>query len=335
MSHRQRGRRWVVLAVLATVVTLVAQPSSQADDDWYPGIPANDGTVDEQWTNAASGGMGYSTLAKQWFRTPVQMATARTRMPPPEPAVVDPVTGVKTVTYPVVAKALLVSPEGAPANYGYMAPVTVRSVGFGLMPVEATLQVSQRRKDGYPVPLSVNLYGDWAYPPDGSADPQFVSAAMRPTVVDDAFNVQILDIKIDGVDIGLTGDCRTVTPAPVHLVGPAYKIDYPDRYPTYQAEWYATHDPKTYYNPFYGGYMAGTITIPPFTGCTTAAGDDLSALMTTSASGPDNPIEATSGWPCGNEIDGAAWPPAPGDNTPKKAGCEGVTPLPYPARGSD
>jgi hypothetical protein len=243
-------------------------------------------------------------------------------------------------------RAFMVSPAGAPANYGYLPQMTVRSVGFGLIPVEATVQVSQRRENGYPVAAGAVVRGRDYY--DATRPGGFSLQVGDGTVVDDAFNVQIVGVRVDGVDLSLTGDCRTVTPAPVHLVGPGYRI--PDPYRTvpgqlWPQEWFRTQDPSTFYHPLMGGQLDGTMTIPPFTGCTTASGDDLSALMTLSVSGPGNPISARTGWPCARTIAGAGWPLAPGQSTPKSTiadgwkptgrpteGCNGTRPFDYPER---
>lgn len=317
------ARTWRAVAVALLVATLLGTAQSSRADDWYPGIPPNDGTVDDSWSSVASGGIGYSKLAKQWFRNPAGMTVARSTQS------TAPRNGSNLIFDSLVrAQAYFVSPGGAPGNYGYLAPVTVRSVGFGMIPVEATLQLSQRRKDGYPLPLTVNLVGTEYREFQGGVY-RATALVEEPVVVNDALNVSILKVKIDGLDLGLKPGCRTVTPAPVHLVGPGYTIDTPDN----QRAWFASHDPKTYFNPFYGGYMAGTVTIPAFTGCRTTSGDDISALMTKSASGTDNPIEAQSGWLCENPDlvkNGAFWPLAPGMNSPKKAGCEGVKEFPYP-----
>jgi hypothetical protein len=256
--------------------------------------------------------------------------------------------------YHVKGVAFIVSPKGAPANYGYMPPMTVRSVGFGLMPVEATVQVSQRRKNGYPIPLQAQLdmtaYGD----PTGTLHDD-VKQVGHPVVVEDAFNIHILKVKVDGVDVGLTGDCRTKTPAPVKVSSPEFTIPLPHQPPhdpkvdtDYFHEWFRTHDPSEYFSPTYGGELNGTITIPAFTGCTTKTGDDLSALMTLSVSGAGNPVTATAGFQCASPHQAGA-PLAPGQSTPKltpgwgrvsandpgadAAGdCYGPAQLPYPDR---
>src|SRR5262249_54173610 len=145
----------------------------------------------------------------------------------------------------VRASTYFVSPKGAPENYGYLEPMTVRSVGFGLMPVEATVQVSQRRSNGLPVPIHVLLHNS--------------ALTMRPNnqwsgpdQVNDAFNLRIIAVKIDGVDLGLNGNCRTVEPAPVSMTSPEFVIPNADQ-PGAEAEWYHTHDPSTYFNPISGG----------------------------------------------------------------------------------
>src|SRR6478609_8540427 len=140
------------LAVLLLAALLTTAQSSQADDEpeWYPGLPdLTFGT----WSNASQGGLSYARRAKQWFRTPAAMTTAEVAIPPNDPD--DPGKGS------VRAEAYFVSPKGAPANYGYLEPMTVRSVGFGMIPVEATVQVSQRRENGFPVPVRVRLDARW------------------------------------------------------------------------------------------------------------------------------------------------------------------------------
>ncbi|WP_300680466.1 hypothetical protein [Nocardioides sp.] len=331
---RPRSTVRLLLASAMAAAVMAAVPSSKADD-WWPGIP-NAVDVADAWYGSAVGGMGYSTKAAQWFRNPVGISVARAQ------ATMQGSVGVPQVDSSgnpanvqrgeAVGEAYIVSPSGAPANYGYLAPATVRSVGFGLMPVEATIQVSQRRRNGYPIPIRAVLHGRWVARHLGEPYSEIIS---EPVVVDDALNVEVKAVKIDGRSVGLRPGCRTRTPAPIHLVGPGYIIDTPQDEPG----WFASHDPTTFYSPFHGGYMEGTITIPPFTGCRTATGDDISALMTVSASGPGNPIKAVSSDPfeCSDHmphIDGQRWPFPPGASTPKKTGCAGPMTLPYPPRPS-
>lgn len=336
--HRKRYLRHGTWAVVLCGILVFGAQSSRADD-FYPGLPDPDGTTGSSWGGASQGGMSYAKRAKQWFRSPDGMVTFTA-------AIIDQGPGDgNSRSFGAFGEAFIVSPKGAPENYGYLPPMTVRSVGFGLIPVEATVQISQRRANGYPIPLSTTLTGTDYY---DSASPGGVSRQeSHPTVVKDAFNVELLGVRIDGVDLGLTGNCRTTTPAPFTMIGPAYTIPLPRRSLNFDREWYQSQDPSRFFHPNWGGQLSGTITIPPFTGCTTASGDDLSALMTLSVSGPDNPLTARVGWPCDREVTGVGWPLAPGEATPKlvpetwrplggePGGCPGTKKIPYPERPGD
>lgn len=333
MQRKQLLRRGV-LAVLSAALVFSAQ-ASQADE-WYPGLPDPDTSTGGTWGAAAQGGISYAKRAKQWFRSPMGMVTFTAMVfqrPSDDPLVYK---------FGATGQAYFASPKGAPEPYGYLEPMTVRSVGFGLMPVEATVQVSQRRRNGYPIPLISTLSGEDHYRPGGGLAYEQVS---NETVVKDAFNVQILKVRVDGQDLELNGDCRTVEPAPLTMIGPRYTIPDPDSTPTAKEDWYRAADPSTFFHPFWGGQLKGNMTIPAFTGCTTASGDDLSALMTLSVSGPDNPVSARVGWPCNRAQDGAGWPLATGQSNPRATrgggwkpnggasdGCTGSEPFDYPAR---
>lgn len=326
-------------AVLLVGALLSAAQSSQADDppEWYPGLPEREFGL---WSNASQGGMSYAKRAKQWFITPTGMAVAEAR-----PFVDPDDMGRQSIR----AAGYFVSPEGAPANYGYLEPMTVRSVGFGLMPVEATVQVSQRRENGLPLPVRVDLRSHSRLrprtPTPDNPNVNYLDKTYLETTISDSFNVHVLSVKVDGVDLRITGDCRTVEPAPVVMSSPEYTIVDHDRYADYgEIDWFLMNDPSTYYHPTKGGELRGTMTIPPFTGCTTEGGDDLSRLITLSASGPDNPVVARTGFPCPFEEDGANAPVPPGVSSPRLGGghapsdlldpryCPGIKPFEYPER---
>jgi hypothetical protein len=318
------------MAVLLMAALLTTAQSSRADDEpeWYPGLP--DATFGS-WANTSQGSMSYARRAKQWFISPTGMTVA-------EFAIDDLPQVGDAQGQRIPAEGYFVSPKGAPGNYGYLEPMTVRSVGFGMIPVEATVQVSQRREDGFPVPVRAELV----------ATSRFYSIAGRrtsdytvaDTKVSDSFNVKIVAVKVDGVDLGLNGDCRTVEPAPVAMTGPGFTIidttqPYKGRpaHDTYYAEtgWYLDHDVSTYFHPTKGGELTGTMTIPAFTGCTTAAGDDLSRLLTLSVSGADNPVKARVGFQCPYNVDNANAPAPPGASNPRLAtGHAGTPPLWHP-----
>ncbi|WP_244931813.1 hypothetical protein [Nocardioides sp. W7] len=296
--------------------------SSQADE-WYPGLPD---TTFGSWANASQAGLSHAKRAKQWFRSPAAMSVAEVMF-----------GQFETDKYWIRASGYFVSPKGAPENFGYLEPMTVRSVGFGMIPVEATIQVSQRREGGYPAPVEVLLrYNAIKYPGTTRVDRDY-----QETLIQDSLNVRVLSVRVDDVDLGLNGDCRTETPAPVTMRGPAYRMDRVNERSA--EEWFRAQDPSTYYHPTFGGQLTGTMTIPPFTGCTTTTGDDLSDLLTLSASGPDNPVIARTSWSCAYDVNGAPAPLPPGASNPKLGGeaggsspgmdtCAGPKPFEYPAR---
>jgi hypothetical protein len=325
---------------------VVALPQSSHGEE-FPGLPDPDSTA--VYNSAAQGGLAYAKRAKQWVRSPDGMVTFYGRTV--EGRVDGDCHHVCDKHFESSGRAFFVSPEGAPADYGYLAPMTVRSVGFGLIPVEATVQISQRRQDGLPIPFESSLAGSNHV--DTSVQSRTLYSVSNGVTVEDSMNVQILKVLVDGVDLGLTGDCRTVTPAPMTMTAPGYTIPDPSRTPTTRLEWFARADPNSFFHPDWGGTLNGTIDIPPFTGCTTASGDDLSELMTLSASGPDNPISARIGWRCFLvDENGSPRPLRAGQNTPKAAKAAtagnpefsagdagkcgyGTQKFEYPTRGAD
>lgn len=322
------------IAVLLAGALLAGAQSSQAEDEpeWYAGLPD---TTFGNWTNASQGSMSYAKRAKQWFISPQGMVVAEA---------INEQDPDNIRRQWIRAEGYFVSPTGAPANYGYLEPMTVRSVGFGLMPVEATVQVSQRFVDGYPSPVRARLGATSTV----TRDPDTGAITRRDIeyhsiTVEDSFNVRVLSVRVDGMDMGLNGDCRTIEPAPVKMATPSYVREDTQNGPP-EDEWFRSRDPSTYFQPFYGGELNGSMTIPPFTGCTTTAGDDLSRLLTLAASGPDNPVVARAGWPCAFQEDGANAPAPPGVSSPMLGSghapgggtdprwCPGVKPFAYPAR---
>jgi len=330
-------RRLLGLGALTAALLFAFQGSAQAAFLPYPGLPEpapNLSAANWYWVQQA--GMSETVKAEQYVALPpLTMASwGGTRQLPPS----EPLTG----RFVTIGDTAFVSPPGAPKPYGYMPPLRVRSVGFGMLPVEATMQISQRFKDGKVVPVHAEV-GATTYQAHDSPNYE----VQDDVVVTDAFNVQVTKVTLDGVSVGLTGDCHTVTPAPVRLVGKGYAVprsvhdaglDTP--------EWpRKTFGLANFFNPLIGGQLSGTMTIPPFTGCTTKNGDDLSPLLTLSASGPGNKVVATASACVQQSTFGL--PPAPGDwdkypfpdvgqsSNPDIAWCRplaGDELIPYPAR---
>lgn len=98
------------------------------------------------------------------------------------------------------------------------------------------------------------------------------------TVVDHEM-IRLHDVYVNGdsksgteLDVGDT--CETATPVTITLTGVG----------TYQ--------------PVLGGPLEGTVTIPPFTGCVGANGQNLDSIFTGSISGPGNFMRMIQGRPC-------------------------------------
>jgi hypothetical protein len=315
----------VGLGILAAVLMLGCQWSARAEPfSPYPGLPEvsfpNGG-----WAFASEVGMSETAKAKQWVRVPALTAASWNGA---EPSGVDPEPGVK-YRYAVKGDAVFVSPPGYKEGYGHMAPMTVRTVGFGMVPVEATVQVSQRRADGLPIPIHVVLRQDVLYDGDTDANGEWI---YYPAHITDAFQVRVTRVLVDGIDIGLTGNCRTARPAPVKIVTPMFRV--PKDVGGDVGPWlWANKDPSEFFHPQYGGQLSGTVTIPPFIDCTTRTGDDLSPMVTASVAGPGNHVTFEMALACGRPYQGVNWPPKPGQNTPARSGCPAPNPLPYPARG--
>lgn len=321
MSPR-RPRRHALWAALVVTTLAVGTPSSQAQDSYpdYPGLPKPSGEYGTTFNGTTQASLSYAAKAKQWLAPPAVMMTFTT-----QPYLGSRVGDLQETT--IKAEAFMVSPNEAPEDYGYTESVVVRSVGFGLMPVEAVVRVSQRRKNGFPIPVRVDIKGVNKWVP-GVAE--MASEGYSETKVVDAFNVEILSAKVDGQDLGLTPGCRTEKPAPVTMIGPAFEIPWPNSSPNARNDWYRSHDPSEYFSPLQGGELTGSMDIPAFTGCTTIHGDDLSALMTASASGPGNVVKARTTLFCSRIIDGSGEPLLKGQTRPELVTSTGSYPCPRP-----
>ncbi|MDQ6523629.1 hypothetical protein RB608_08470 [Nocardioides sp. LHD-245] len=293
-------RRYRRLLSLSLILLLAWPVASQAAPMPYPGLP--EPTIEPgNWMWVRQIGMSETVKAKQHVAVPpLTLAAYGGSLPTGgDPAPGEPyhmLTG---------GDAAFVSPPGSPEPYGYMPPIRVRTVGFGLLPAEATIQISQRRRgDGSIVPIHAEV--NYFMMPDKTR-------TLPDTVIEDAFEVRVIQVKLDGVDVGISGNCRTVRPAPVTMIGPGYTAPGEHNQSNEDLMAYLDSlDVESYFDPVFGGQLTGTIEIPPFTGCTTQSGDDLSAMLTLSASGPGNRVVARARAACALESN-FNLPPAPGD----------------------
>jgi hypothetical protein len=170
-------------------------------------------------------------------------------------------------------------------------PATVTALAFGFMPVTATLTFAQAG----PRLLSGCTTSD-SCPPVTEVAYQQLPANVNPyTVVSTAqVSLSVSNVKVNGVPLSVSQDCRTD--------GPVYSPDSPadpgnDLLVLTGGS--AVTDPAPPFGSILnGGSLAGTPTVPYFTGCTGPGGENLDPLFDATLSGPDNYTKLTQGILC-------------------------------------
>ncbi len=315
---RRRGVRLVVVAPVLAVL-LGGFAARSAAEVPYPGLPDQEPEYPGGgWIGVAQTAMTHMVRAKQWVRIPTVPTAAWSQLSfsnyPPEHQWSS-TNHFRNFVY-------FVSPPGSRHNYGDMEPVTVRTVAFGAIPVEAVVQISQRRgPDGLPIGLTFTTDHDV-----DTGTPGVVVNFYHDSQIDDVLWVKVLAVKVDGKDLRLAGQCRTVRPAKLSVLGDGGG-DLSE----------TEMDLSKHYRVAVGGRLAGTVDVPAFSGCVTKSGDDVSRLVTATVSGPGNPIKLqVSAGICTKKSPLGGLPPAPGESTPEAAGCEMdqlPAEFPYPKRG--
>jgi hypothetical protein len=213
-----RALRWAqALAVIGLCVT--AGVSSAAGDDGLP--PPEPGRLEG---SVATTGRAELAVGKQWFRLPRMALWARV-------GAADPSTGpgqAEADPPNVAAEVYLLSPAGSRHAYGEGPAFGVRTLAFGMIPAEATVQIAQLRQGRYPRPWTLT-----GGPVLSEGD----------HVMEGVVEVRILGLELDGKQVpDLTGVCRSGTASLRLEAGPGYL-------------------------PYGGGELAGTIDVPAFSGC--------------------------------------------------------------------
>lgn len=322
-------------AACAAASLLLLPTTSAAEPGPYPGIPylereagfppSTDRNI-FAWLNAPYNGLASSVKAQQWARIPLGTLASNIMLldcqgyeggtGPCSTLAPELVAGITEpyVTFSAFAlSAFLVSPDGAPEPYGYGQVIPVRTVAFGSIPVEIELQVSQTRDaDNLPVPVSGVLS---EYNATGGIEGGAVTEIVLPQAqLSGSVAIHVVGLSIDGVDVSVSPACAT---PPTDLVVSTKATRVPSDDPF-------SYNPRESASGTQGGGLAGTIDIPPFSGCTTSIGDDVSNILTATVSGPDNPVNLQYGGTyCFAEYtdEGIPKPTPPGADTPAEAGC--------------
>jgi hypothetical protein len=168
-------------------------------------------------------------------------------------------------------------------------PARATFLGFGFMPVTATATITQVGKA--PVTAVVSF-------PAGSSLTTFSNCTPCQTVSTAEVSLSISNVAVNGVPLDVGSNCHTIGPIYTPVLPKELGLD-PDTLVLtggsgelgYPLPWSGTH----------GGALAGTATIPPFTGCRTPGGENLDPLITASVSGPGNYVKALTGDFCDPE----------------------------------
>lgn len=298
-----------VPAAIVAVLLFGGVAAASAADGPYPGLPRpreNGG-----WAGAAQTGIAESAKARQWLHVPMQAVAVYTSGVQVSVSADDPRESSNRRTNYIY----LVSPSGSEYNYGLSLEFTVRTVAFGAVPVEATVQLIQRRDGDFPVPiLSQNYQDTYKVIPPGR--PHRIHET--DTLIEDQITMRVNRLVVDGVDLGLAARCQTAEPGRLSLFGKGAWSGEPGLDTMHP---WATGN----YLGGAGGILTGTVDVPPFTNCLTATGEDISALLTTTVSGPGNRVKIHASAPACNRplpppVVGIG-PPPPGATTPEQAGC--------------
>jgi len=144
-----------------------------------------------------------------------------------------------------------------------LPPVTATFLAFRFVPVTATILLTEL------TPIRIVSASGITAPPY----PILVRTSTK-------ISIRISSVKVNGVQLKVGGQCRTVRPVRLVLIGRGDN----------------TFPPKGY-TVSTGGPLTGTLTIPPFTGC--GVTENLDPLLTGSISGPGNFVKLTQGKLCG------------------------------------
>ncbi|NEA47244.1 DUF6801 domain-containing protein [Streptomyces sp. SID10815] len=162
------------------------------------------------------------------------------------------------------------------------APFTATFLTFDFVPATATMVLEQTG------PLTVDSVGALDMSTFGGS----LDTYIRVPVV-----LHVTSLSVNGTPLDVGASCRTRTslrspdPDPAQHPGDHLLVKGHGEY--------VGGMPATGYQLSSGGELTGSVTIPEFTGCRTADGENVDRLLTASVSGPDNYVKQIQGQACG------------------------------------
>lgn len=294
-SRRSRIVRSLVKLVFASLLVLgvAAIPSSAAADPNYPGFPKMRGGG---WDGPKASGINEVSTAKQWVQLPPMYNLVWAYQPS---KFEDPGCrrgGDYETTQEFPASLFIISTDDrAPEPSGYVGPFAVRTAAFGSIPVEAQVLIGQERDDeNFPVGIefsqSRNTFCPGSGPHAGSDEQEKEYTGIGTTA---SVHITISELKVDGVDVNLQDGCRPSESSTLELGSPSYYSldpDHKDGDRPIPDNRFTT----PYFDILAGGLLTGNVDVGPFVNCRTAAGEDLSNLLTATVSGSDNEVRIRS-----------------------------------------
>jgi hypothetical protein len=339
MTRRWRVRLAQAVALGATIAVASAVPGQGADEPppGHPPLPPT-GVGQEWltagwWSGATQSGISDVSRQRQWVRTGDLLMTAAsplwfeshrtapahpaTELPEPE----DPEAFARECPdeykqcYVGGSLVNLVSPPGSPHNYGTSPEIVIRTVAFGAVPVEATIQLEQQRAaDGTPESLLLRSPQVYLFRPGSNAAGV---SKYYDSVLSAGLDVRVNRLVIDGRRVSFVGTCQTQEPARLRLRGKGYRTDDPNvRDPLWETGHFAAAK---------GGLLEGTLDVGGFGACPTTTGDDLAPLLTATVSGSGNTVRIHTTGPTGCSPlgfpPGTTAPPGTTIDQWREAGC--------------
>lgn len=298
--HSGFGGRTLATLLMVGVLLLATQSSSAADDDVtlanddpYPSLPEPKANFFAgQYIPVLVGGVQEVSRSKQWIRVPGALQAAD--------YLLSYNADFSHITHDAEVYAIdPLRPKDDDA--GYFTPIEVNSVAFGSVPVSYTVHLRQPRgKDGYPVPLKLGTVQ--------SNDNVAGTTTMSGAKLTGELDLRLADVTIDGVPLDVGPNCTTEERVELTLTGKDWQIPLGSEPPTNMGPDNDKWTTSEYYDLIGGGLLEGTVEVPPFKGCVSASGDDMSAVFTAFASGPDNAIRLRQGNFLWDGIGPRCWP---------------------------